>query len=480
MNIYNWAPQRCKLIRLRGFLSFVGCVLLCSGTVGQQQTNRRSLNAEQSQAEAVHFLADLIRIDTQDPPGNESKVAHYIEGVLQHEGIESEILEPVPGRASIVARLKGDGTKRPLLIMAHEDVVPVDRSHWTVDPFAATKRDGLIYGRGASDDKAMLASNLEVFLQLKRMKVRLTRDVIFLAEASEEMSSSAGMKTIVDRYWGKIECEFALNEGGGSLVENNAVKYMGVATSEKLPRGARLEAVGSSGHGSVPRVDNAVIHLSTATTKAGTWDTPARLNETTSEFFKRLAAISPPEEAAWYRNVLAPEVQQQLKLKKPQYYSMLRTSVVPTMVKAGIKSNVIPPTAEATLDIRALPDEDLPKFREMLSEIINDPQVRVIAKDTALSMPVAPASQLHTGMFDALESAQKEVVPNAITLPMMTTGATDSSFLRAKGVQAYGISLPKTEEESRGVHGNDERIEIKHLGVFVRYTWIAVLGVAAH
>jgi len=467
------------LIRPTILAMFVGSCVFATATVSLAQSKRFSLNDEQAQSEAVHFLADLVRIDTQDPPGDESKVAQYLEGVLKSEGIESEILEPVPGRASIVARIKGKGKKRPLLLMGHEDVVPVDRSHWTVDPFAATERDGVIYGRGASDDKAMVAANLEVLLQLKRMKVPLDRDVIFLSEASEEMSSPAGMATIVERYWDKIDCEFALNEGGGSLVENGRVKYFGVATAEKLPRGLRLEATGSSGHGSVPRVDNAVVHLAAAVAKAGTWDTPARLNETTRAFFERLATISAPEEAAWYRNVLDPKVQEELKRKKPQYYSMVRTSVVPTMLKAGYKSNVIPPSAEATLDVRALPDEDLGKFREMLAEIINDPQVKVVAEDVSLSMPAAPPSRLGTEMFAALERAQKEVSPEAITLPTMTTGATDSSFLRAKGVQAYGIGVPKTEEENRGVHGNDERIETKQLGLFVRYLFAAVTGVAA-
>jgi acetylornithine deacetylase/succinyl-diaminopimelate desuccinylase-like protein len=458
---------------------FVGGCVLATATVSLAQPKRFTLNAEQAQAEAVHFLADLVQIDTQDPPGDESRVAHYLEGVLRSEGIESEILEPVPGRASIVARLKGSGKKRPLLIMGHEDVVPVDRSHWTVDPFRGNERDGVLYGRGASDDKAMVAANLEVLLQLKRMKVPLDRDVIFLAEASEEMSSPAGMATIVDRYWDKIDSEFALNEGGGSLIENGKVKYFGVATAEKLPRGVRLEAAGSSGHGSVPRVDNAVVHLAAAVEKAGTWDSPARLNETTRAFFERLATISAPEEAAWYRNVLDAKVQEELKHKKPQYYSMVRTSVVPTMLKAGYKSNVIPPSAEATLDIRALPDEDLGKFREMLAEIINDPQIKIVAEDTSLSMPAAPPSKLSTEMFSALERAQKEVSPEAITLPTMTTGATDSSFLRAKGVQAYGIGVPKTEEENRGVHGNDEHIETKQLGLFVRYLFAAVTEVAA-
>ena len=443
-----------------------------------QTRGANALNAELAQTEARRFLADLIQIDTEDPPGNESKIAHYLEGVLKEAGIDSEILEPAEGRASIVARLKGNGSKRPLLLMAHEDVVPVDRSHWTVDPFTALERDGIIYGRGASDDKAMLASNLEVFLQLRRLHVPLARDVIFLAEASEEMSSTAGMYTIVSRFWDKLDCEYALNEGGNSLLENGKVKYFGVATAEKLPRGLRLEAAGSSGHGSVPRLDNAVTHLAAAVAKAGTWDTPSRLNETTREFFQRLATISPPEEAAWYRDVLNPKVQEELRLKKPQYYSMLRTSVVPTMLKAGVKSNIIPPTASATLDVRALPDEDLGKFRDMLASVIHDPQVTVVAEDATYSMPASPISRLHTEMFDALEQAQKEVVPDAITLPLMTTGATDSAFLRAKGAQAYGIAVPKTQEESLSVHGNDERIEVKELGVFVRFLYSAVTAVA--
>src|SRR3954469_25042294 len=189
-------------------------ILLLTAAASAQSSSSKALNAEAAQAEAANFLKDLIRIDTTDPPGNESKVAAYIQGVLKREGIDSERLETDPGRASIVARLKGDGSKRPLLIMGHEDVVPVDRSHWTVEPFAAIEKDGYIYGRGSKDDKAMDAANLEVFLQLKRMNIPLKRDVILLAEASEEMSSTAGMNTLVAKYWDKLDCEFALNEGG--------------------------------------------------------------------------------------------------------------------------------------------------------------------------------------------------------------------------------------------------------------------------
>ena len=458
--------------------ALLAVLVCCAVGTAMGQASHPVLNAEHAQAEAAHFLQELIRIDTQDPPGNESKVAHYLEGVLKSEGIEPEILETIPGRASIVARLKGDGSKRPLLLMGHEDVVPVDRARWTVDPFAGLERDGMIWGRGASDDKGNDAANLEVFLQLKRMKIPLKRDVIFLSEASEEASSPAGMSVVVEKYWDKIACEFALNEGGGSLVKGGKIQYMSVSTAEKIPRGVRLEATGSSGHGSVPRVDNAVTHLAAAVAKAGTWETPSRLNDTTREFFRRLATISPTEEAAWYRNVLDLKVQAELRVKKPQYYSMLRTSVVPTMLQGGIKENVIPPTAEATLDVRALPDEDLVKFREMLSEVIGDAQVKVVAEDVRYSMPAAPVTSLDTEMFRALEAAQKEVAPDAITLPSMTTGATNSAFLRTKGVAAYGIGVPKTEEESRTVHGNDERIEVQQLGVFVRYLFRAVTLVA--
>ena len=431
-----------------------------------------------AQDEVTHFLVDLIRINTSDPPGNETQAAQYIQQVFRKEGIEAEIVEPVPGRGSVIARLKGNGSKRPLLLMAHTDVVPVDRSHWTVDPFAGEIKDGVLYGRGTLDDKGFVASNMEVFLMLHRLKVPLSRDVIFLAEASEEASSPAGMKTLVDKYWDKLDCEFALNEGGGSMVKDGKVVYMGVGAAEKLPRGIILRASGSSGHGSVPRVDNAVVHLAAAVAKAGTWNTPARLNEITREFFRRLATISPPQEAAWYRNPLDPAVQEKLRVEKAGYYSMLRTSVVPTMLKAGIKSNVIPPTAEATLDVRALPDEDLEKFRQELAAVINDPQVQVVPVNEAESMVPSPASRLNTDMFAALEKAQKQVFPGAITLPLMATGATDSSFLRAKGVQAYGLHVPRTEEESGTVHGNDERVEVQWLGSFVQYLYSAVTEVA--
>jgi acetylornithine deacetylase/succinyl-diaminopimelate desuccinylase-like protein len=425
------------------------------------------LPPDKAAAETAAFLKDLVQIDTQDPPGDESKVASYLAAIFKRENIPYEILEPVQGRASIVARLKGTGAKRPVLMLAHEDVVPVDRSHWTVDPFAADVRDGTLYGRGASDDKSPLAAHLETMLQLHRSGHQFSRDIIFLAEASEETSSSAGMHTIVDRYWDKIACEFAINEGGAAEVtDDGKIPYFGIATGEKLPRGVRLIARGLSGHASVPVLQNPITHLAQAVARLGTWETPMRLNDTTREFFSRLATISPPDQAAVFRNLADPASQTYLHKNLPQFYSMLHTTVVPTVLKGGFKSNVIPPEAEAEIDIRALPDENMTEFTRQMNNLVNDPSVTILPPDLTDSMPAAPASSLHTAMFAALEAAQKKLLPESITVPVMSTGATDSAFLRAKGVDAYGIRIPRTFKENTGVHGNDERIELKYVTLY--------------
>ena len=435
------------------------------------------LPPDKAAAETVRFLKDLIQIDTQDPPGNESRVASYLAAILKRENIPYEIIEPVPGRASIVARLKGTGAKRPVLLLAHEDVVPVDRAHWTVEPFAAELRDGTLYGRGASDDKSPLAAHLETLLQLHRSGRQFSRDIIFLAEASEEAGSAAGMNTIVNQFWDKVACEFALNEGGAAEVTNGQIPYFGIATGEKLPRGVKLVAHGSSGHGSVPVLDNPITHLAQAVARLGTWETPTLINDTTREFFSRLAPISPPDQAAWFRSLDTPATQAALHKNLPQFYSMLHTTVVPTVLKGGFKINVIPPEAEAEIDIRALPGENMQDFFAQMKKIVDDPSVTILP-DSTESMPEAPESSIHTAMFSALEAAQKKLLPAAITVPMMTTGATDSAFLRAKGVNAYGVRVPRTFDENLGVHGNDERIELKYVALYQQLVEEAVREVS--
>ncbi len=474
----NTAPQNLSGSTLTVKLVCAFGVLILSAATSLCVAQSPVLSPQQAADETTKFLTDLIRIDTQDPPGNESKVATYIAAIFQREGIAYELLEPVPGRASIVARLKGNGSKQPILLLAHEDVVPVDRAHWTVDPFAAVLKGDVLYGRGASDDKSPLAAHIETMLQLHRSGRILARDVIFLGEASEETGSPAGMHTLVERYWTKLACEFALNEGGAAEVTEingtaGKVAYFGIATGEKLPRGVRLTATGHSGHGSVPVLDNPVTHLAQAVAKLGTWETPMRLNDTTRAFFSGLASISPPDQAALFRSLDSPATQQALHAKLPQFYSMLHTTIVPTVLKAGFKINVIPPDGEALLDIRALPDEDIPALYAKMQQIIDDPSI-TLAAETTESMPPAPTSSIHTPMFDALAAAQQKLLPGAITLPVMTTGATDSAFLRSRGVNAYGIRVPRTFAENEGVHGNDERIELRWVALYQQLVQEAV------
>jgi acetylornithine deacetylase/succinyl-diaminopimelate desuccinylase-like protein len=443
--------------------------------------NRAKPDFAAARDEAVQILAGFVRVDTSNPPGNETKGAEYLKAILDREGIPSEIFEKEPGRGNLVARLKGNGKKKPLLLMGHIDVVGVEREKWTVDPFGGVIKDGYLYGRGASDDKGMATACLEVFLLLHRLKVPLERDVIFLAEAGEEGTSSVGIDFMVQQHWDKIECEYALNEGGTIYAPDGKVKYVGVATTEKVPRGFKLIARGTSGHGSIPRLDNPITHLAAAVAKVGNWQAPMRLNETTRAFFSRLAKISPPDEALLYNQLEDPArseiAQEKIRAQNAAYNSMLRTSIVPTIIKGGFRSNVIPGDAEATLDVRAVPDENIDALAAALRNLIDDPAVEVIPPPSR-GRPASPPSRLDTDMFRALEKSQASVFPGAPTLPLMLTGATDSAQLRAKGVQAYGLGSVAGDRERASIHGNDERISVQGLGQFVEFIYWAVVDVA--
>lgn len=432
----------------------------------------------QAQTEAVKLLGDLVKIDTSNPPGNETRAAEYIKGVLAAEGIPAQIFESAPGRGNVVARLKGTGKKKPLLLMGHLDVVGVERDKWTVDPFAATIKDGYLYGRGSIDDKSMDAANLEVFLLLHRMKVPLDRDVILLAEAGEEGTTQFGIDFMVANHWDEIACEYALNEGGDIVEENGKVQYVAVSTTQKVPRGFSLIAHGTSGHGSAPRVDNAIAHLAAAVDKTARWEAPFRLNETTQRFFQQMAKISAPEKAQLYAHVEDPAVQQKLHETVPSYYSMLRTSLVPTIIKGGFRSNVIPAEAEARFDVRALPDENMDALKAELTKLINDPSITFVDAENVNQRPATPPSGLNTDGFHALERAQQKVFPGVPTIPIMQVGATDSAQLRAKGVQAYDIGTVMDAEDLKRVHGNDERIQIAGFGKFVQFLYTATVEIA--
>ena len=432
-------------------------------------------------AETLRHYRSLVQLDTTS--GHETLAVNYLKKVLEAEGIPTQTFALNPNRANLVARLKGNGSKRPLLILAHTDVVGVQKEKWPVDPFGAVMKDGYVWGRGSKDDKPVLTANLMTMLLLKRSAVPLDRDVIFLAESGEEADlEGVGINYMVREHFADIDAEFAMTEGGGAVIDNGRVRQVDIGTAEKIPARARLVAKGTAGHGSVPRLDNPLVHLGAAVEKAGTWETPMRLNETTRTYFEKMATISSPERAAVYKSLLDPKTaasaQKFLREKEPEEYSMLRTSVVPTILKAGVGANVIPSEAEATLDIRALPDENIDAFYAQLAKVINDPAVRI--ERIPQTRPPSPASKLGTEMYQALERAAKAIYPGAAVIPGMSTGASDMAQLRAKGIQAYGVGPASTESDDLNypAHGDVERLAESSLYPFVQYVWTVVTSVA--
>ena len=433
-------------------------------------------------AEILKIYRDLVQIDTR--AGNETKAVDYIRRVLEAEGIATKTFAQDPARANLVARLKGNGSKRPLLILAHTDVVGVQAEKWPVDPFGAILKDGYVWGRGSVDDKPVLTANLVTMLLLARNHVALDRDVIFLAESGEEADTTGcGINFMVGQHYDEIDAEYSLTEGGGATIEDGKVTRMNFGTAEKVPARVRLVATGTSGHGSVPRLDNALTHLGAAVEKVGQWQTPMRLNDTTRTYFEKLATVSAPDKAARYNALLsvktADAAQAYLRINEPQQYSMLRTSVVPTMMKAGVGPNVIPSEAEATLDIRALPDENIANFYAEMGKVINDPEVKIVPLPA--TRPFSPASRLDTEMYKVLERVSKRMYPGAAVIPNMSTGASDKAQLRGKGQQSYGIGPASTMENSinYGAHSDVERLAESSIYPFVEFVWNVVSEMAA-
>jgi acetylornithine deacetylase/succinyl-diaminopimelate desuccinylase-like protein len=429
-------------------------------------------------------------MDTSDPPGGEKPAADYLATVLKREGIPVEIFANEPDRPNVVARLRGSGRKRPLLIMGHTDVVNVDPKKWTHPPFGAVRDGGYVYGRGTVDDKDNVTAALMVMLMLKRGNVALDRDVIFLAEAGEEGTTRVGIELMVNQHFPAIDAEYCIAEGGGVTRQGGQVRYASVQTVEKIPNGIDLIARGPAGHGSVPLMTNAVARLSKAVTAVAEWQPPIDLNDTTAAYFSRLAAISPPEQARRYRDVLTgdPETvaaaDAWLREHEPRHASMLRTSISPNIIQGGYRNNVIPSEARATLDVRMLPDENPERFLEQVKRVVNDPAIEVVFNGwppTTTGKPRrGPESSINSEVFKVIEAAVTKHYQTT-TLPTMSTGATDMAFLRAKGIQCYGIGPASDIEDGPkgfGAHSDQERIIEAELHRFVRFHWDIVLNLA--
>jgi acetylornithine deacetylase/succinyl-diaminopimelate desuccinylase-like protein len=457
----------------------VTLIVSMSAVVGAQQGGNAAVEAETIQ----HFQA-LLKLDTSSPPGNETRAVEYLKQVFDKEGIPYQVFAKDPSRANFVARLKGNGKKRPILIMGHTDVVTVDPAKWTHPPFGAVRDGGYVYGRGAVDDKDNLVAGVMLMLMLKRQNLPLDRDVILLAEAGEEGAPDVGAQFMADNHLDAINAEYCLAEGGGVVRSGGQVRQANIGTTEKEPRFVEIVARGPAGHGSVPSRNNAVTKLSAAVGKIATWTPPLRINETTGAYFKKLATMVPADVAKMYRDILNPDPKVNraaadwMLENQPGHWSMVHTSLVPTIIDGGFRYNVIPSEAKATIDVRLHPDEDQSAFLDLVRKVVNDPTVEV--RWGRERYRPAGGAKIDTEAFSVLEAQTKKHY-DTVVLPTMGTGATDMSNLRAKGIQCYGIGPALDSEDGGkgfGAHSDQERILESELHRFVRFQYDVVVELA--
>jgi len=420
----------------------------------------------QIESDAIGWLQALIRINTTNPPGNELVAAKYLAGILDKEGIPSEIFQSAPGRGFLVARLSSSAVPDPsraLLLLGHLDVVGVDKSKWTVDPFGGVMQGGYIYGRGAFDDKGMTVANLAVLVALKRANVRLNRDVIFLAEGDEEAGGTLGMRFAVEQHWDKIACGYSINEGGRTVLNDGKVQYVGVQVSEKVAVNVDVIAKGTSGHASIPRADNPVVHLAAAIAKIGAYETPVQFNSVTRAYFEQIAPTEDDETGKWMHALETSDrgdhAARWISSANPAWNAMLRDTISPTMLEAGVRQNVIPAEARAVLNIRLLPGNMIDALLGKLRQLVNDPEISFEVEPAAGE--AAPSSSVTSDLYNAIGLAAATTFSGAPAVPYMGTGATDSMYLRLRSVQAYGLMpFPLTAEDYARMHGDDERVPV--------------------
>ncbi len=423
--------------------------------------------------ESAEILGQYLRINTTNPPGNEIAAAQYLRAVLEREGIASQLFEPAPGKANLYARLAGDGSARPIVLLNHMDVVEASRDFWSVDPFGGVVQDGYLYGRGAIDMKSEGVAELMAMVLLKRSQVPLKRDIIFLATSDEEVGAGVGAGWIVERHPELVRgAEFLINEGGSMPMDGAGnVAYVGVGVTEKAPFWLRVTARGTAGHGSRPTGDNAVERLVRALARVDAYQAPFVVTPASDRFFKDLAARErDPSRRAWYGDVraaLRDSAARAFFAGNSFYNAILRNTISVTRLAGSGKVNVIPPVARAELDVRLLPGQEPQQFLADLRRIVSDSLVSI--EPLGVSWP-ATESPVEGELVRAVRRVAERHFPGVLVTTPPLTGFTDSHYFRALGIASYGIApFPLSEGDARGVHGNDERISVKNVEFGTRY-----------
>ncbi len=451
--------------------------------------------------ETAALLAEVIRINTSNPPGNEAKLAEFLKTKFAPLGFEIDIIAtPDPAKAHFIARLKGDGSKKPILLAAHADVVGVEREKWSVDPFAGTIKDGYVMGRGAIDFKGGLAVFAEAVLRLARNKVPLSRDIIFLSEADEEGGTYNTMWLAKDHF-DKIDCEFSLNEGGW-IIKNpdGTVRYISISTADKSGVSLLLTARGTSTHSSMPRPDNAIFTLAKAMAKIADYDTQPKLIASTKEFFTTLEKTSQPPMSGWLHDLVNSTDPDRVRAadreisKDPLLHAIMRNTIAPVLLNAGFRGNVIPGSAEATLNFRTIPGTNVDELISEIKAVINDPRIEV-TNAMRRGMPAASAEAYHaymkaasqakpsstgTALYQALVQQSHSVFPGVPVTTYLFQAGTDAAAWRSRDIPVYGIyPYPISADDLTRMHGNDERVSVESLKQGTDLIYKTLLQVAA-
>jgi acetylornithine deacetylase/succinyl-diaminopimelate desuccinylase-like protein len=404
--------------------------------------------------EAIATLSRYIQIDTSNPPGRERAACEFLGAILTREGIPFDLYDAGNDRVSLRAVLPGDGSARPFMLLHHTDVVPVQREYWDEEPFAGIIKDGFLWGRGALDTKGLGVAQLMTFLTLKRLGVPLARDVVLYAMADEEAGGAFGVEWLERHHPETLDAEYVINEGGGGVTELFGVErpVFNVAVAEKGPLWLRLVAEGRPGHASVPHEDNALDRLVRALYRVQTWQRDLAVSPLLSEYFKRL------QRAGIFREEPTPENLRRAAEGEPRIRALLMNTISATTATSGIKHNVIPGRAEATLDCRLLPGVHPDGFQRELEAVIDDPRVKVERVFAGWS----DANPFDTELFGVIEDVVHDHVEDAVVVPGVTVGFTDSRVFRNRGVISYGFSGGLNDPEiAKTVHGHNERVPIE-------------------
>jgi acetylornithine deacetylase/succinyl-diaminopimelate desuccinylase-like protein len=452
----------------------LGCVLASVTAIAQSGSH---------EPRAREIFKELIEINTTDSVGNVTKAAEAVAARLKAAGFSAsdvQVLGPDPRKHNLVARLRGSGVRRPLLLLAHLDVVEARREDWSFDPFTFLEKDGFFYGRGTSDDKAMASQLTANLIRLKQEGFMPDRDLILALTADEEGGRFNGVDWLVRNHKKLIDAELALNEGGSGQMKNGKYLINEVQASEKVYQDFRLESRNPGGHSSRPVRDNAIYHLAEGLARLAQFDFPVNLNEVTRTYFDRMAAFqSDPKVAADMRAVAKPEPDAQavarLASSSPYYNALMRTTCVATRLDGGHANNALPQLAAANVNCRILPGESPEAVKQRLEQVLADPKITVAFVDRAT--PSSP-SPLTPAVMNPIESITKTMWPGVIVVPMMGTGATDGLYLRNAGIPTYGVEGIFYEIDDNRAHGRDERVGVKQYfeGLEFQYRLVKTLG----